>query len=506
MENKIKQKHDDIFEMDLKRIWQAIWRRFWFVAVASVLGAAIALAYTVYLVTPMYKSSTMFYVNNSALSIGDSAVDITTGDISASKSLVETYIVILNSRSCLNDVIDYADLDYTTDELKDKISAEAVNETEVFQVVITGPDPAEAEKIANAIAYILPNKISDIVEGTSAKVVDYAIIANTPSSPNKITNTLAGFLVGFALSVGFIVLLELFDNTIRSEDNVTQLTSHPILAAVPDMALHSKGGYYSKSEKVSKKKKKILDATDSSGETVLVGDGISFAATEAYKLLRTKLQFSFADDKSCRVIGVSSALAGEGKSLSSVNLSYSLSQLGKRVLLVDCDMRRPSLASKLNLPRVPGLSNCLAGHVSAQDVIQTCSEDFQSAPFQVITAGRVPPNPIELLSSSKMKELLEFLKEHYDYIILDLPPVGEVSDAIVASRLVDGVLMVVCQNYCTRGAFSHAVEQFEFVDAHIVGVVMNRVSEGGRGYYKYGKRYYKRYYSHYGYSSKREEK
>ena len=504
MNNKSREKYDDILEIDLKRIWQAIWRRIWFVGIAAVLGAAIALAYTTYLVTPLYKSSTMFYVNNSALSFDGAEVDITTGDINASKSLVETYIVILNSRSCLNDVIDYADVNYTPEQLKNKLSAKAVNATEVFEVVITGPDPAEAEKIANAIAYILPNKISDIIEGTSAKVVDYAIVATSPSSPNKTSNTMIGFLAGLVLSVGFIIVLELLDNTIRSEDNVTQITSHPILAAVPDMAMHSKGGYYTKSEKVSKKKKRILDATDNSSETVLVGDGISFAATEAYKLLRTKLQFSFADEKNCHVIGVSSALAGEGKSLSSVNLGYSLAQLGKKVLLIDCDMRRPSLASKLNVARTPGLSNCLAGHIPVEDIIQTCSSDFQSAPFQVISAGRVPPNPIELLSSAKMKELLDFLKQHYDYIVLDLPPVGEVSDAIVAAKLVDGILMVVCQNYCSRGAFAHAVEQFEFVNARILGIVMNRISESGKGYYKYGKRYYRKYYNHYGYISKKE--
>lgn len=496
------EKNKEIVEIDIARLWKAIWRRAWLIVLTAILCGAMALLITVYLITPQYQATAMFYVNNSSVSIGDSSVTIDSADIIASKNLVDTYIVILNSRSCLNDVIDYANLDYGPTQLKGMITASSVNSTEVFQVVITGPDPEEAEKIANAIAYILPNKISDIVEGTSAKVVDYAIVPSAPSSPNKTTNTALGFVLGFVFAVAVIAILELLDNTVRSEEDITQISKHPILASVPDMAIHSKGGYYYDGYVKKKSKKKKLLENESSKNVVLVGDGISFAASEAYKLLRTKIQFSFADDKNCRVLGISSALAGEGKSLSSVNLAYSLAQLGKKVLLIDCDMRRPSLAVKLDIERVPGLSNYLAGRIGIDVVLQTYGADAEDkVPFHVITAGRVPPNPIELLSSEKMAQMLEKLRECYDYIVLDLPPVGEVSDAIVAAKIVDGVLMVVCQNYCSRNAFSHAIEQFEFVNSRILGIVMNRVSERGRGYYRYGKRYYKKYYG-YRYQSK----
>ncbi len=493
----------ETIEIDLKRIWKAVFNKLWMIILVPVITAAITLLITIYLITPQYQSSAMFYVNNSSLSVGGD-ITIDSGDIVASKNLVDTYIVILNSRTCLNDVIDYADLDYTTNELKGMITASSVNSTEVFQVVITGPDPKEAEKIANAIAYVLPNRISDIVEGTSAKVVDYAIVSTSPSSPSRVRNTALGFGIGFVAIMAIIVLIEIFDTTVRSEDDVTQLSAHPILSAVPDMMSSVKGGYYYGEGGKKSKKKKLLE-NESSKNVVLVGSGISFGASEAYKLLRTKLEFSFADEKACRVVGVSSALAGEGKSLSSVNLAYSLAQLGKKVLMIDCDMRRPSLAAKLDLQRVPGLSNYLTGKIGIESIFQTYgAEDEEHMPVHVITAGRVPPNPIELLSSEKMEHLISGLRECYDYIVLDLPPVGEVSDAIVAAKLVDGILMVVCQNYCNRSAFAHAVEQFEFVGARILGVVMNRVSEGGRGYYRYGKRYYKKYYK-YGYQTKTEE-
>lgn len=478
--------------IDLRRIFKAVWHRVWIIALAAILCAALALVGTVYLIAPKYQSSSMFYVNNNALSIDGAPISIDSGDITAAKSLVDTYIVILNSRACLNDVIDYFDVDYTYDELKKMISASAVNSTEIFEVVVTSTDPEEAEKIANAIAYILPKRISSIVEGTSANVVDYGIVPVEPSSPNRIKNTFFGGLIGLVLALTVVVVREIFDVTIRTEEDVAETGSYPILAAVPDMLSNSKGGYYYDS-----KKNKNTPA-DAANKVRLVGDDISFAATEAYKLLRTKIQFSFADDKNCRVLGVSSALAGEGKSLSSINLAYSLAQLEKRVLLIDCDMRRPSLAAKLNIPKTPGLSNYLTDRVGMDMVLQTSDESFKNASFSIITAGRVPPNPIELLSSKKMFEMLEVFREHYDYIILDLPPVCEVSDAIVAAKLVDGILMVVCQNYCSRVDYAHAVEQFEFVDSRILGVIMNRVSESGR---RYGYKYRKQYYKTYGYSS-----
>lgn len=491
---------DNLIVIDAGRLLKAVWKKAWLVALVAVLCAVASLLGTVFLITPKYQSSAMFYVNNSSISMGEASIDISSADISASKSLVETYIVILESRTCLNDIIDYAELDYSVSELKKMIDATSVNSTEVFEVVVTSTDPAEAEAIANAIAYILPNRIADIVEGTSAKVVDYAIKSSQPASPNRIQNTVIGFLLGAVLTVVLIVLNEIFDSTIRTEDDITQSCEHPILATVPDMAAHSKGGYYYERDGKRKGKKQAA-ANHADQTTVLLGDGISFAASEAFKLLRTKVQFSFADNQKCRVIGVSSSFAGEGKSLSAVNLAYSLAQFEKRVLLIDCDMRRPSLASKLGVQKMPGLSNYLSGRIALEEIVQSCGPKFESAEFKVITAGRNPPNPIELLGSDKMEEMLEILQASFDYIILDLPPVGEVSDAMVAAKFTDGMLLVVCQGYCSRGALMNTAKQFEFVNAKILGIVMNRVSESAGGYgYGYGKKYGKKYYGgRYGY-------
>ena len=194
------------------------------------------------------------------------------------------------------------------------------------------------------------------------------------------------------------------------------------------------------------------------------------------------------------MIGVSSALTGEGKSLSAVNLAYTTSQLGKRVLLIDCDMRRPSLAAKLPIKKSPGLSDFLTGQATAENLIQLCGIKNDERAFHAISSGRTPPNPMELLSSPKMNRMLDRLRQMYDYIILDLPPVGEVGDALAVAKVTDGMLIVVRQDYCNRIALDNAIRQFEFVDAKILGVVFNCINEHGG---KYGNRYYRKYYNRY---------
>lgn len=196
----------------------------------------------------------------------------------------------------------------------------------------------------------------------------------------------------------------------------------------------------------------------------------------------------------CPVIGISSALAEEGKSLTAVNLAYSLAQLSNRVLLIDCDMRRPSVAEKLSVQKYPGLSNYLAGKDSLDNVIQSVVFNSTETTLNVISAGRKPPNPMELLRSEKMNRTITQLRGAYDFIVLDLPPVGEVSDALGVAKMADGIVLVACQGFGTRVALKNAVNQFEFVGAKLLGVVMNRSFDHQKSYgYRKSYGYYSRY-------------
>lgn len=474
-------------EISLPRLFHAVMKRAWVVLLVAVLFAGASFLGTYLLITPTYEASTKLYVNNSNDSNSGS---ISSGDLSTSRNLVDSYIVILNTPETFKDVITYTGINRTPSELSKMVSAAAVNSTEIFKVTVTSPDPTEATLIADAIAHVLPIRIADTIEGTSTRVVEAASLPTEPSSPSYPTNIILGFLIGVLLVVAIIVIREIVDTTIREEEDIQQTCNYPILASIPDMVAAGKGGgyykhsYYANSDKHGKSTNK---------EPELVGGGISFAASEAYKLLRTKLQFSFAENGS-HIIGVSSSLSGEGKSLSSVNLAYSLSELGKKVILIDCDMRRPTLAEKLKIRKAPGFSSYLTGQADLLSLIQPSGINGNDTDFHVISAGQNPPNPNELLSSANMRAAMDLLRQNYDYVLLDLPPVGEVSDAMTVASVTDGILLVVRENYCNRQVLADTVRQFEYINAKLLGVVINCATEQtGR----YGKKYYKKYYHRY---------
>lgn len=232
-------KKEEVMEIDLLVLAKALWSHARAILLAVVLFGVAAFIYAYFIITPLYQAGAMLYVNNSSISVGSTSVSLS--DLSAAQSLVDTYVVILKTRTTLEDVIDRADLDYTYEELYDMISAEAVNSTEVFQIVVTSPDPQEAEKIANTIAELLPNKIADIVEGTSVRIVDYAVVPSVKSSPSISRYVAIGLLLGFVASCGVVILWELFDEQIRGEEFLLQNYDLPMLAVVPDLLTSSKG-------------------------------------------------------------------------------------------------------------------------------------------------------------------------------------------------------------------------------------------------------------------------
>ncbi len=244
-----------------------------------------------------------------------------------------------------------------------------------------------------------------------------------------------------------------------------------------------------------KKKKKHAIANQSD---IVIGNKQSFLFTEAYKSLRTNVLFSLPKD-GCKKFIVTSALAGEGKSTVSTHLAAALAEMGVSVLVMDCDLRRGKTHRLFEVKRSPGLANVLAGFADVNSAVQKTAVEN----LFVLPSGVVPPNPAELLASNRMKELVDELSKSFDYIVLDTSPINVVSDALPLVNLVDGVVVVVRQNYTDKGALEKCISSLEFADAKILGTVFNDV-EGKKaakdrryGYYKGG------YYSYIS-SSKKE--
>ena len=226
---------NDYIEIDLARLLRALWQHFWIILLSMIVFGAAGFGYAHYLITPLYQSDVQMYVNNADISVGSTSIKFSQGDLLAAQGLVDTYIVILNSRPMLDDVIEELALPYSYEQLKSMISAEAVNGTEVFQITVTDANRKEAKEIANKIAELLPEHISAVVDGSSVRVVQYAVLAGGPCSPNVVKYLCLGIALGFLLSAGIIVLRVLLDKRIHDPEDLAKRYDIPVIASIPDL-------------------------------------------------------------------------------------------------------------------------------------------------------------------------------------------------------------------------------------------------------------------------------
>jgi len=203
-------------------------------------------------------------------------------------------------------------------------------------------------------------------------------------------------------------------------------------------------------------------------------------AAESYRTLRTNIQYS-SFDKEYKVIVVTSSEPGEGKSTTSGNLALCMAQGDKKVILIDCDLRRPSLHKKFKLSNLEGLSDIMIGKKDLNQVVNRYNKNLV-----LLTSGKIPPNPSEMLSSKAMSNLLDNLKENYDYIILDTPPVQAVTDSQILSTKADGTILVVRADRTRRESIQNAISLLRKVNSHIIGTVLNGIEANRNKYYYYG--------------------
>ncbi len=222
-----------------------------------------------------------------------------------------------------------------------------------------------------------------------------------------------------------------------------------------------------------------------------IAESLDFASAEAYNLLRTNVTFSLPGKNCGRVVGVSSPSPAEGKSFTSINLAYSLAKAGQKVLLIDGDLRRPSVARVLSLTNPIGLSNLLIG----RDIEQVTNRNVLHGNLDVICSGDVPPNPSELLGSDAMKEWMESFRARYDFVVVDLPPVNSVADPLIISKLLDGIIIVLRHGYTRKKTVREAIRQLRFAEARVLGFVYNGYHRSSGYYKRRGSSYYKHYYA-----------
>ncbi len=318
------------------------------------------------------------------------------------------------------------------------------------------------------------------LRSTNIRVVEKAQVPTKPVSPRKLRNYQLALLLGLGLGIGLCLLFEHLDNTYKTPDDVKSHLRLPFLGMVPDAVGHSG------------------PATARGGPPVPHRSTQSGVA-EAYRILRTNLIFSMPGT-SGRALLVTSANPGEGKTTTAINLAESLAHNGARVLVVDADLRRPTLHQRFSLQKTPGLSDLIVGKSQASQAIQ----NTPTKGLQVLPCGYIPPNPAELLGSASMAEVVRALREHYDWVLIDTAPALAMADTPVLCPLVDGLVLVVGAEIGSRPTVQRAVDQLQSVGGKIIGVVLNKVDLERNAFYysQYYGEYYRSYYADQGHDAR----
>jgi polysaccharide biosynthesis transport protein len=330
------------------------------------------------------------------------------------------------------------------------------------------------------------------------RLIQPARVPGSPIGPARFRMIMFAFFLSLAGGIGLAYGLEYLDNTIKTIDDVGRYMRLPALGIIPALATTN-------SAKLGKgKKARRLSASSSLQAVAIQGYDMDrlkvletrSTAAEAYRVVRTSMLLSTAGNPP-KTILVTSGQPGEGKTTTAVNTAISLAQLGASVLIIDCDMRKPSTHKIFGLDNMRGLSTYLSRDIKVDGLIRK----LQIPNLSLLSSGAIPPNPAELISSERMKNLLRELGEQYDHILIDSPPLINVTDPVILSAMVDGVILVVHGGKSTRGVAQRARQDLVSVGAKIFGVVLNNVDMRRDGYNEY---YYYRYYSDYGQNDREE--
>ena len=450
--------------LELLSYWRLILQNRFVIAVCLLLG--VLGSYFKYSTeTPLFQASSQVFVSTPATALDISA--LATGS-NFSQQRVKSYAQIINSPLTLQGVVEQLRLNMSTEELSSKISAVAPADTVLITISVTDSDASRAADIANATAdefgkYVgsLENQSGDLAAPIKVSVVRRAVVPGAPFSPVKSIYILLGLLFGFAIGLAIALTRKLLDTSIKNEDDLLGL---PLLAAI---------SYDSDAE-----------------EKPLISKLSRYALrTEAFRTLRTNIKY-IIPNAPAKVVAVTSALPMEGKSTTATNLAISLAQGGARVVLVEADMRRPSISSYLELSsKKPGLSQLLSSEISLSiRKIKTGIEATEIKGLHVLMAGPVPGNPSELLGSGNFIELVGHLRKNYEYVIMDSPPLLPVTDAAIVSTISDGVLLVVHAGKTRKTELMGSRAAVESIGSKILGVVLNKIPLQ-RGSSHYGYRY-----------------
>ena len=383
----------------------------------------------------------------------------------------------LKLRSFLTEVSEEIGGVYSWQQIKNMMQVSSVNETEYIMVSVTAKSPKTAYRIAECICRKAQGKFAEIFKGGEAIIVDKVIYPQYADSKGGLQKVLMSVFLGGMLGALIVVLMNFFDRKIRKSEEITEKFNVSILG---ETMLFEHG---------KRKKDKGYGEADR-----IIDETTDFDTVETYKAIRTNIMFSVPKHENGNVIVVTSASPGEGKTTTSINLALMFAQMGVKVLLIDCDLRKPRIHRYMGLKRGAGVSNIICGYTEAENAIYKNVKEN----LDVITAGDIPPNPAELFENQSFADMIGRLKEEYEYIFVDTPPMTVVTDAVVVMKHCTGAVLVARQGVTITDLFAAAVEEAQKADAKILGAVFHdsKEKQSKHYYYQRGKYGYKYKYNY----------
>ncbi|MBN2117230.1 MAG: polysaccharide biosynthesis tyrosine autokinase [Anaerolineales bacterium] len=537
--NQIEQNEGSDSADGIREILYLFWAWAWLIVLVGMLAGFITSIVSMR-TTPIYQSSTRLLVSDPPAM---RSIDYT--GIVNSQTVTRTYAEMLEERPVLQGVIDQLSLPTTPEELKETISVELIRDTQLLVVIVEHPSPVLAAEIANTIAKVFTDRIRELqsqryaasreslaqqvsdmgkqIEMTNqalangiepdqkvqleARLTEYqrlysnlvtnyeqvrlaeaqtstnvvvsepATIPTVPVSPKTVRNTLLAVAAGMLFAAGMVFTFDTLDDTIKNPDEIRRMFGLSIL------------GMIARHESLDEKPISLVQPRS--------------PVSESFRALRTNTIFAGVDKPLYRIL-VTSATPQEGKTTVSANLAVVLAQGERKVVVIDADLRRPQIHRKFGLYNRVGLSNLFLLMRPLDSLPQGVIQYSAAAKLAVVTSGKLPPNPAELLTSQKMSQFLDMLSQEYDIILIDTPPVLTVTDAAALAPCVDGVLLVTMPGKTRLRDFQQAFEQLQTVGARVLGVVLNEVDQRNRKYGYYYNRYYSKYSYYYGDSDRKK--
>ncbi len=440
------------------RDYLAILRKYWISIVAVTLSGVAIAALASLLTKPTYTATTSLFFTVQGSNPGELLQGFTYAE-----SQVSSYAQILTTPAVLQPVIDRLGLNVTPAELAPSVTAVTVSGTAIIEIAVESHEPALSASLAREIGVQVVSTVESLSPTDStgtrtvvATIVTPAAVPTTWTTPRVPLNLAIGLLVGLAVGIAQSVLRSTLDLAVRTEDDVARATEHSVIAKIPF-------------------------ADDAAKNPIVMQSDPRSLIAEAYRRLRTNLQFLDIGGRTNSFV-VTSSVAGEGKSTTSINVASTLAEAGESVLLIDADLRRPRIAPLLQLEDAVGLTTILIGRATLSDVVQPLG----SGKLHVLTSGEVPPNPTELLGSEAMARLLRDAVDTYDTVVLDAPPLLPVTDAALLSTLTGGALMVAGSGTVTIPQLRDALTALDRVKGTVLGIVLNKVrTADSNNHYEY---------------------